>query len=163
MKLCVYMEVKTWYDGDDDHVEHVVQQESNRDGDEDKFSLIFRLLERIPPLLPVLSYGFISQPGDPQVVDAHFVYYLSFFGLNVLQGREGSAHILPTTTPGSSPLIPANKINIQTKLEISMDVTKETTGVHVTTPPTPPSPPRPHCKIRTSLKDYPLTQGNDPR
>ena len=36
---------------------------------------------------------------------------------------------------------PANKINMETKLEISRDVTKETTGVHVTTPHHPPSPP----------------------
>ena len=62
---------QTWYDGDDDHVEHVVQEESDGHGDQDQFPLVVRLLEGVPPLLSVLSYRFISQPGEPQVVEAH--------------------------------------------------------------------------------------------
>ena len=63
--------VLTWYDGDDDHVEHVVQEESYGHGDQDQFPLVVRLLQAVPPLLSVLSYRFISQPGDSQVVEAH--------------------------------------------------------------------------------------------
>ena len=68
---------QTWYDGDDHHVEHVVQEECNGDGDQDQFSLVVRLLERVPPLLSVLPYGFISQPRDSQVVEAHIVLFFS--------------------------------------------------------------------------------------
>ena len=34
----------TWYNGHDDHVEHVVKEQSNADGDQDKLSLVLWLL-----------------------------------------------------------------------------------------------------------------------
>ena len=34
----------TWYDGDDDHVEHVVEQQGDADGHQDKLALVLWLL-----------------------------------------------------------------------------------------------------------------------
>ena len=62
---------QTWYDGHDHHVEHVVQEECDGDGDQDQLPLVVGLLEGVPPLLSVLSYRFISQSGESQVVEAH--------------------------------------------------------------------------------------------
>ena len=62
---------QTWYDGHDHHVEHVVQEKRDGHGDQDQLPLVFRLLEGVPPVLSVLSYRFISQSGESQVVEAH--------------------------------------------------------------------------------------------
>ena len=45
----------TWNDWHDDHVEHVVEKQSNGDGNQDKLTLVFRLLQSIPPFLPDLG------------------------------------------------------------------------------------------------------------
>ena len=34
----------TWYNGDDDHVEHVVEQQGDADGHQDKLALVLWLL-----------------------------------------------------------------------------------------------------------------------
>ena len=70
-RIVVYC-VLTWDDGHYHHVEHVVQQQRDGHRDQDQLALVRALLQRVPPLLPVLADGLVAgQEGDVEVVDAH--------------------------------------------------------------------------------------------
>ena len=72
----------TWYDGHNHHVEHVVQEEGDGDGDQDKLPLVGGLLQRIPPVLSVLADRLVPlHEGDVDIIDTHDAEVLPFVSL----------------------------------------------------------------------------------
>lgn len=66
------MPLLTWYDGHDDHVEHVVQEEGDGDCDQDELPLVGGLLQCIPPILSVLADRLVPlHEGDVDIVYTH--------------------------------------------------------------------------------------------
>ena len=130
--------VLTRDDGHYDHVEHVVQQQRDGHRHQHQLPLVGALLQRVPPLLPVLADGLVAgQEGDVEVVDAHdagipvSLLWSQYCGPSRAPGLHSHQLFrLPVSPPssGTSGLssshdiwcpISANKISIETKLVIS--------------------------------------------
>ena len=86
---CVYC-VLTWDDGHYDHVEHVVQQQRDGHRHQHQLPLVGALLQRVPPLLPVLADGLVAgQEGDVGSLMPMMVGSLCpWSGLNIVVPRE---------------------------------------------------------------------------
>jgi len=63
-------------DGYDDHVQHVVKEERDGDGDQDEFSLSFRFLKSFPAVLAILVQ---SHAHEGQIKVGYAWHFEAFF------------------------------------------------------------------------------------